>query len=141
MGDLEQLETERGRLYGELSQIGDFRRGSIVVSNRRCGKPNCACANPEHPGHGPQYRLTTKVGGKTHVMNIKPGPQLRKLEREVANHHRFRELTRKIVEVSEQICDLRPISPEEQDASSAAEALKKTSSKRSRRSSSGRPTP
>ena len=138
MFDLEGLEAERSRLYQDLSRVGDLRRGSIMVNNRRCGKPNCACANPEHPGHGPQYRLTTKVGGKTHVINIKPGPQLRKIEQEVANHQRFRELSKRIIEVNEEICELRPIPPEEQDASSAAEALKKTSSKRSRRSSPGK---
>ncbi|MDA8145380.1 MAG: hypothetical protein M0Z27_04860, partial [Thermaerobacter sp.] len=66
------------------------------------------------------------------------GPQLRKIEQEVANHQRFRELSKRIIEVNEEICELRPIPPEEQDASSAAEALKKTSSKRSRRSSPGK---
>ena len=41
-------------LYRELGQVGDFRRGSLNEVRRKCGKPNCACAAPDHPGHGPQ---------------------------------------------------------------------------------------
>jgi hypothetical protein len=27
-------------------------------AGRRCGKPNCVCAQPDHPGHGPRYLWT-----------------------------------------------------------------------------------
>ncbi len=105
---LERLEAERGRLLDELSQIGDFRRGSIACSYRRCGKAGCACNNPGHPGHGPQHLLTFKVEGKGRAKNLRPGPELQKAQREVANHRRFRSLTVKIAEVNERICGLRP---------------------------------
>ncbi|MDA8144605.1 MAG: hypothetical protein M0Z27_00895 [Thermaerobacter sp.] len=139
--DLEQLEIKRAEIFNSMAKVGDFRRGSIAVTFRRCGKPNCACANPKHPGHGPRYLLMTKVDGKSKARELHPGPELGKVQQELANHRQFNLLVRNLVEVNEEICDLRPIPPEEQDASSAAEALKKTSSKRSRRSSSGRPTP
>jgi hypothetical protein len=35
-------------------------------------------------GHGPQYNLTRRAGGKTVTVHLKPGPQLEKAEREVA---------------------------------------------------------
>ncbi|MGH3519041.1 MAG: DUF6788 family protein [Haloechinothrix sp.] len=38
-----------------MAGTGDFRRGSVIENYRRCGKPNCACAQPDHPGHGPRY--------------------------------------------------------------------------------------
>ncbi|MEW6081668.1 MAG: DUF6788 family protein [Bacillota bacterium] len=63
----ERLEAERERLYQELSRTGDFRRGSISATYRRCGKLNCVCAQPDDPGHGPRYLLTTKVNGKTYA--------------------------------------------------------------------------
>ena len=62
-GDLPDLERRREDLYRELSQVGDFRRGSLNEVRRRCGKPNCACAQPGHPGHGPQYNLTRSESG------------------------------------------------------------------------------
>ena len=106
---LDQLEVERERLYQELSGIGDFRRGSISANYRRCGKPNCACAQPDHPGHGPQYLLTTKVEGKTRAKNLKQGTILKKVEQEVANHLQFRKLVNDIVEVNEHICDIKEV--------------------------------
>jgi len=107
--DLEQLEAERRRLYGELSQIGDLRRGSIAVNYRRCGKPNCACRRATHPGHGPQYLLMTKVGGRSRAKNLRTGSELQKVRREVANQQRFRQLVQQIVEINERICEGRPV--------------------------------
>ena len=52
---LPELMAERDRLFAQLSMVGDFRRGSVSENWRRCGKPNCACAAPEHPGHGPRF--------------------------------------------------------------------------------------
>lgn len=108
LSDLKELEGRRIQLCQKLSNLGDFRRGSIVVSYRRCGKANCACANPEHPGHGPQYLLTTKISGKTQTKVLRPGPEIEKVKEEVAKHHEFQALTRELVDVNERICDLRP---------------------------------
>ena len=55
---LDDLERKRSHLYDELAATGDFRRGSISENYRRCGKPNCVCAQPDHPGHGPRYLWT-----------------------------------------------------------------------------------
>ena len=60
---LPELEAERDRLYAQLAAVGDFRRGSVSENYRKCGKPNCACAAPGHPRHGPQYNLTRRVEG------------------------------------------------------------------------------
>ena len=137
--DIEELEAERRRLYGELSEVGDFRRGAIAETYRRCGKGNCACCERDHPGHGPRYLLMTKVEGRSRARDVAAGPELAKLRREVGNHQRFRQLVQEIVEVNEQICTTRPVEGEEADPERAA--LKKKSSKssrrRSRRKSSG----
>ena len=61
---LPELEDQRARLYAELAAVGDFRRGSISENYRRFGKPNCACAQPDHPGHGPRYLWTRTVAGR-----------------------------------------------------------------------------
>jgi len=71
--DIAGLERQRAGLYEELSQVGDFRRGSLNEVWRRRGKANCGCAQPGHPGHGPQYNLTRSAGGKTVARHLKPG--------------------------------------------------------------------
>jgi hypothetical protein len=97
---LPELERRREDLYRELSQVRDFRPGSLNEVRRKCGKPNCACAAPGHPGHGPQYNLTRKVGGRTRAVHLRPGPELDKARREVAEYQRFRDLVGEVTEVN-----------------------------------------
>ena len=106
--DLAWLERRRAELFALISQVGDFRRGALNAVWRKCGKPNCQCAQPGHRGHGPQYNLTRRVGGKTVNVHLKPGPELEKAEREVAEHQRFADLVEEVSPVSEAICAARP---------------------------------
>ena len=108
---LPELERRRAELYRELSQVGDFRPGSLNEVRRKCGKPNCACAAPGHPGHGPQYNLTRKVDGRTRAVHLRPGAELDKARREVAGYQRFKDLVGQVTEVNEAICDARPVTP------------------------------
>ncbi len=75
---------------------------------RKCGKPNCQCARPGSRGHGPQWNLTRRVAGKTVNVHLKPGPELEKARREVAEHQRFAGLLEDVSAVSEAICAARP---------------------------------
>ena len=109
--ELAELERRRAELYRQLGQVGDFRRGSLNEVWRKCGKRNCACAAPGHPGHGPQWNLTRKVEGRTRAVHLRPGPELEKARREVAAYERFRDLVGKVTEVSEAICQARPAVP------------------------------
>src|ERR1039457_5020150 len=109
--ELAELERRREELYRELAQVGDFRRGSLNAVRRKCGKPGCACAAPGNPGHGPQWNLTRKAGGRTRAVHLKPGPELEKARREVAEHERFRGLVSQVTEVNEAICQARPAVP------------------------------
>ena len=108
---LADLEQQRGQLYGELAGSGDFRRGSITATYRRCGKPNCACAQPDHPGHGPRHLWTHSVAGRTEGRQVAAGPELEKVSREVAGYRRFVALSQRIVALNEAICEARPVSP------------------------------
>ena len=106
---LEFLESRRKELHRKLEALGDFRRGTISVNYRKCGKSNCACAQEQHPGHGPQYLWNASVGGKTKARNLPLGPELEKVEKEVARYREFDRLCAELVEVNDQICHLRPV--------------------------------
>jgi hypothetical protein len=106
--DLAWLERRRAELFGLIGQVGDFRRGALNAVWRKCGKPNCACARPGHRGHGPQWNLTRRIGGKTVNVHLKPGPELDKARAEVAEHQRFAALVEEVTAVSEAICAARP---------------------------------
>lgn len=108
---------------------------------RKCGKGNCACARPGHPGHGPQYNFTKSVAGKTVNLHLKPGPVLDKIEREVANYEHFRTLVAQVSEVSEAICEARPASPLADQASPAEVGAEKGGSSRHSARTSRRSSP
>jgi hypothetical protein len=106
---LVSLESERAQLLEEFLRLGDLRPGSITAVVRRCGKPTCHCARPNDAGHEPQFRLTRRVAGKT-VTETFPNPKaLRKAQEEVAEFHRFQQLSEDLVGLNEKICALRPV--------------------------------
>jgi len=114
---LAALEQQRSGILTQILALGDFRSGSITAINGRCGKPNCHCHRPNQPGHGPNFRLTRKINGKSVSESFSSAAELRKAQREVGAFHRFRQLSQVLLEVNERICRARPVedtlSPEE----------------------------
>jgi len=106
---LESLDKKRKQLYGKLEALGEFRRGTISVNYRKCGKKKCVCMRPGHPGHGPQYLWNTTIKGKSYAKNLRLGPELEKYIRETGNYREFLKLSEELVQVSERMCELRPI--------------------------------
>jgi hypothetical protein len=121
---LGEYEQKRTALIDSLKEMGDFRRGTITVNYRKCGKTNCACAQPGHPGHGPQYLWSATIKGKSYARNLKLGHEMQKDEEETARHRRFVKLCDEIVQINERICDLRPV-PEVKDDQELAVLKKK----------------
>ena len=130
---LAELEAERDRLYELLAAVGDFRRGSVSENYRKCGKPNCACARPGHPGHGPRFLWTRTARGRGTVGRQLAAGEVEKVRREVARHGEFAAISEQIAQVNEKICEARPAPGT--GAPSAPEGEKKGSSRRSRRRS------
>ncbi|MGH3125828.1 MAG: DUF6788 family protein [Streptosporangiaceae bacterium] len=128
---LPELEAERDRLYAQLAAVGDFRRGSVSENYRKCGKPNCACAQPDHPGHGPRFLWTRTARGRKTVGRQLAAAEVEKVRRELARHAEFAAASEQIAEVNEKICEARPVAG--LGAPSAAEGEKRGSATRSRR--------
>ena len=124
---LVDLENRRAAVQLQIAQLGDMRSGSISGTSGRCGNPNCHCHEAGDPGHGPYYRLTRKVKGKTVTETFSSPASLAKARREVAECQRFRELGDQLLDVNEQICELRPV---EQTLPAAQEKKRPKPSKR-----------
>jgi hypothetical protein len=125
-----ELEAERDRLYAQLAVVGDFRRGSVSRNYRKCGKPNCACTRPGHPGHGPRYLWTRTARGRGTVGRQLAAGEVEKARREVGRHGQFMAICEQIAEVNEQICEARPAAGT--GSPSAPEGGKGGSARRSR---------
>jgi hypothetical protein len=127
---LVDLEGRRASIQMQMAQLGDMRSGSVTGTGGRCGNPNCHCHRAGDPGHGPYYRLTRKVEGKTVTETLSSPATLAKAQREVAEFHRFRELGGQLLDVNEQICELRPV--EENPLSAQEKKRRKPSARKSR---------
>jgi hypothetical protein len=106
---LAELEQQRTAVLRQISELGDFRPGSITGTGGRCGNPGCHCHRAGDPGHQPHLRLTYKVDGKSVTESFARPAAQRKTEREIENFRRYRQLERSFVEVNEKICRARPL--------------------------------
>lgn len=136
---LESLEAKRQDLIQALAALGDFRRGMISANYRRCGKRNCACARADHPGHGPQYLWNATIGGRSRAQNLRLGPELEKVSREVDTYRTFVRLCGELVAVNEQLCQLRPVREvsETRELAALKKKLRKRFARKSPRNSTG----
>jgi hypothetical protein len=130
---LPELEALRDRLYAQLAATGDFRRGSVSENYRKCGKPNCACAAADHPGHGPRFLWTRTQGRRKRIGRQLAAAEVEKVRREIARHAEFTAAVEQIVEVNERICETRPVAGTQ--VPSVPEGEKRGSSPRSRKRS------
>ena len=127
---LPDLAQRREVLAQQIAQLGDLRPGSVTATSGRCGKPGCRCHQPGEPPHGPNFRLTYKVEGKTLSESLPTPAAIRKAEREVAEFRKFQELSREFVETNTAICRLRPV--EEEPETEQEKKRRKGSGRRSR---------
>ena len=104
--DTPSLAAQRDDLLRSIAAIGDCRPGSLVESYRKCGKPNCRCAAADHPGHGPQWLLTTKSAGKTVTRRV-AAAELDTVRAQTAEYRRLRGLYRELLQVGERLCEAR----------------------------------
>jgi hypothetical protein len=128
---LSELEAQRERLKLRLSGLGDLRPGSLTERYRKCGKPNCHCAQPGQTGHGPSWSLTHDVKGKT-ATRIIPEALVPQTREQIAEYRRLRDLTRDLVEVNEKICEVRIESRNTEDDSKKNVARRATGPRRRR---------
>jgi hypothetical protein len=131
---LEELTRQRDAIRADLAKIGAMRPGTLVPRFRKCGKPNCHCANDGSPGHGPSWALTWKVDGKTTARIIPEGPAVEYTKKHIEEFRRFRDLSRKLIEVNEKLCDtLLETSKAEADATAKKGASKAGSKRKSQK--------
>ncbi|MCY4111202.1 MAG: hypothetical protein OXF96_04590 [Chloroflexi bacterium] len=103
--NLKELQRRRDALLGEFMTVGDLRPGSLVEMTRKCGKPTCHCARTDDPGH-PGWALMRRVGGKTVTRGV-PRAALEQTRAQLAEHKRFKDLSRHFVQANEELCRAR----------------------------------
>ncbi len=124
------LLDPKAALLRQIADLGDFRPGSITTTTGRCGNPNCRCHRPNEPGHGPNFRLTSKAQGKTVTESLPTMTAREKAGREIEQYRRWRQSSHDFVEVNASVCRLRPRG--EPQLSAQEKKRRKPSSRKSR---------
>jgi hypothetical protein len=127
---LDDLEQRRREIAQQIALLGDLRAGSVTSTSGRCGKPSCRCHQPGQSGHGPNLRLTYKVGGKSVSESLPTPAAIHRAEREVAEFRKFQQLSREFVDTNAEICRLRPTKGE--PSTDQEKKRRKRSARRSR---------
>ena len=103
-----QLEALRQLMLDRMAAVPAFRRGSLQVGYRKCGKSTCRCARPGERGHGPRglWTRTVKGPGGSRGQYI-PVEQVEQVRAELEHYAQFAALVQDYVEVNEALCTAR----------------------------------
>lgn len=94
-----QLRQRKFTLLRRLEIPGQALPGSLALTHRRCGKPNCHCAQGD--GH-PVWSLTFMLKGKKHVERI-PADWVDKVRRQVEQGRQFKEAWQEVLAANAQL--------------------------------------
>lgn len=98
-----ELEDLRQLVLDRIAAVPRFRRGSLQVGYRKCGKKTCSCAQPGAQGHGPRALWTRTVKGRPRGQVI-PMDQVEHVETELEGYAQFAALVEDYVEINEVLC-------------------------------------
>lgn len=102
---IETLHSKKKQILQSISELGDFRQGSLSARYRKCGKPYCHCAKEGSKGHGPLWMVTRRaIDGKTVSKSVPPESVDTTFE-QIETFHQFQSLMREYTEVNIKICD------------------------------------
>jgi hypothetical protein len=88
------------RLAAQLAETGFLKGGTVIRHYARCGNPGCRCQRDPSQRHGPYYRWSTKVAGKTVSRHLSE-EEGRLYSEWIADRRRVRKILDQIEQVSE----------------------------------------
>ncbi len=99
----DKLQQARQEILAHIALIEEMRRGSVTrqflkIKLKGQKEPTLA---------GPYALFTCKKNGRTAGRRLRDPQEIRRLEHQVENFHTFQNLCRRLVEISEKICEER----------------------------------
>lgn len=116
----DKLQIQKDQILQKISELNDFRQGSLSPRYRKCGKSYCHCAKEGSKGHGPLWMTTRSVGGKT-ISKAIPKEKVDITFKQIDRFHQFQKLVHEYIEANIKICDTRL----EEGKAASREAIKK----------------
>ena len=96
------LRRRRHRLIRGLPPIEQIVRGSLIETYKRCGRPNCHCA--DGPGHGPKRYLSTiaRTGDRPRLGYV-PNAAYAQVAEFLANFRKLQEMLNEICAINAEL--------------------------------------
>ena len=95
------LRQRRRDLVRDLPPIEQVLRGSLIETYKRCGRPNCHCA--DGPGHGPKrYLSISQPGGRPHRGYVPNATHLRVVQY-ITNFRKLRDMLDEICAINAEL--------------------------------------
>ncbi|MEE8346579.1 MAG: DUF6788 family protein [Dehalococcoidia bacterium] len=91
-------------LKASLSDLGPWRRGTVLRRFVPCGNASCRCQADPPQLHGPYYEWTRKVKGKTVSVSL-TREQARLLKEWIANARRLDKIVAEMQKISNRITE------------------------------------
>jgi Family of unknown function (DUF6788) len=96
------LRRRRAQLLRKLPALDHVLRGSLIERYKRCGKPNCKCANG--PGHGPKYYLSvSRPGTRSPQMDYVRQADVAEVTEHLATYTLVREVLEEVCEINQEL--------------------------------------
>jgi len=99
-----KLEGKHLKLMGKIGEVGPWMEGTVVATERICGKKNCVC-NTGGRKHPVMY-ITWKEAGKTVSLYVPKGME-QKAKEWTGNYKKLKELLREVSVIQRQVLRLR----------------------------------
>jgi hypothetical protein len=104
------LERERRRLARQLPPVEETLRASLFERSRRCGKPNCHCAEPGDPGHAVVCVSLALPQGSPSQVSL-PRQLVSRAQRWIDNYQRWLESVEQISAINHELLRQRWVEP------------------------------
>src|ERR1700674_2001011 len=95
------LRRRRRQLLRKLPPLDAVLRGSLIERYKRCGNPNCKCA--DGPGHGLKFFLSESYTCRTPQMEYVPLDDYAQISELVTNYTLVREILEEISEINHEL--------------------------------------
>ena len=95
------LKRRRRQLLRKLPALDSVLRGSLIERYKRCGNPNCKCA--QGSGHGPKFYLAVSYPDRPRQMDYVRQDDLTQVTQGMADYTRVREIMEEISEINHEL--------------------------------------
>ena len=99
------MTTSRATRWQQLMELSPLCSGSLHQQYLTCGKKQCRCHDrQDRQRHGPYYLWIRRLGGKQVNRTLRPGPDLERVRKGIANYQKLqRLLTELLAEEEDQV--------------------------------------